>query len=79
MVIEITMPMLGHFMEEGTIVSWKKKTGEHIEKGEIIFEVETDKVTMGVESLVSGVITKILVEEGAKIPVGTPLAIVENL
>lgn len=78
MVSEITMPMLGHLMEEGTVVSWKKKVGDRIERGEIILEVEMDKATVEVESFVSGVLTKILVEEGIKVPVGTPLALVED-
>lgn len=79
MVSEITMPMLGHLMEEGTVVSWKKKIGDCIKKGEIILEVEMDKATLEVESFVSGVLIKILVDEGMKVPVGAPLALVEEL
>lgn len=61
---EIIMPKLGLTMEEGTLVRWHKREGETIEKGEILFEVETDKAVNEVEASVSGVLGKILIEEG---------------
>ena len=77
MATEFTMPKLGHLMEEGTVINWKKTVGESVEKGEIILEVEMDKATMEVESNLSGTLTKILVEEGQTAPVNAPLAMIE--
>ena len=77
MATEFTMPKLGHLMEEGTVINWKKTVGESVEKGEILLEVEMDKATMEVESNLSGLITKILVEEGQTVPVNAPLAMIE--
>lgn len=73
---EITMPKLSDTMEEGTLLKWFKKEGDYIRQGEALFEVETDKAVMEVESFVSGVISQILVQEGEKVPVGTPLALI---
>lgn len=73
---QFVMPILGADMTEGTLVEWHKKPGERIERGEIIAEVETDKATIEVESLYTGIIESILVKEGTKVPVGTPLAII---
>jgi pyruvate dehydrogenase E2 component (dihydrolipoamide acetyltransferase) len=74
---EFLMPVLGADMTEGTVVAWRKRAGERVERGEIIVEVETDKATVEVESFLSGTVEKVLVEEGGKVPVGTPLAIVK--
>jgi pyruvate dehydrogenase E2 component (dihydrolipoamide acetyltransferase) len=77
MATEFQMPMLGEVMEEGLIVTWHKKEGDSVERGEIIMEVETDKATMEVESTVSGVVKNILVAEGETVPVNTTLALIE--
>ena len=61
-------------MTEGIVVAWRKQPGERVERGEIIVEVETDKATVEVESFLAGVVERLLVEEGTKVPVGTPLA-----
>ena len=67
--IEVIMPKLGLTMEEGTIVRWLKAEGDEIEKGEILFEVQTDKVVMEVESPASGILGKILVGDDETVPV----------
>jgi pyruvate dehydrogenase E2 component (dihydrolipoamide acetyltransferase) len=72
----IHMPKLGFDMAEGTLIRWVKKEGEAVKKGEVLAEIETDKATVEVESLASGVVRKQLVEEGAVVPVNTPIAIV---
>ncbi len=72
----INMPKLGFDMAEGTLVRWMKKVGETINKGEVLAEIETDKATVEVESSASGVLRKLLVDEGAVVPVNTPIAIV---
>ena len=68
---EIVMPKLGETMEEGTITKWLVEEGQTIKKGDLIMEVETDKVTLEVESLVEGDLLKIVVEEGVAVPIGT--------
>jgi pyruvate dehydrogenase E2 component (dihydrolipoamide acetyltransferase) len=60
-------------MEAGTIVRWLKSEGDAVEKGEPLYELDTDKVTQEVEADVGGVLLKILVAEG-EVPVGTPVA-----
>jgi len=73
MAIELTMPKLGLTMDEGTINSWLKKEGDYIEAGKTLLTVETDKVTIDVESPVSGTLLKILVKEGETVPVSQPI------
>jgi pyruvate dehydrogenase E2 component (dihydrolipoamide acetyltransferase) len=63
-------------MAEGTLVRWIKKSGEAVQKGEVLAEIETDKATVEVESTASGVVRRLMVEEGAVVPVGRPIAIV---
>lgn len=72
---KLPMLALSPTMEEGTIISWKKKEGEKVEMGEVICEVETDKAAMEYESPASGVLLKILVPEGKTARVGEPIAI----
>ena len=76
MLQEIIMPKLGDTMEEGAILSWKISQGDQVKKGQIIFEVETDKATLEVESLVQGQVLRIDVQEGQNVPVGTVLGYV---
>lgn len=61
---EIIMPKLGLTMDEGTLVRWHKREGEALEKGEILFEVETDKAVNEVEASAPGILGKILIDEG---------------
>ena len=72
----ISMPKLGFDMAEGTLVRWLKKVGESISKGDVLAEIETDKATVEVESSASGVVRSLLVDEGAVVPVNSPIAIV---
>ena len=73
---EITMPKLSDTMTEGTLVRWCKKKGDKIEVGDILAEVETDKATMEMESFEEGTLADIFVEEGGKVIVGAPLAVI---
>jgi pyruvate dehydrogenase E2 component (dihydrolipoyllysine-residue acetyltransferase) len=77
-VTTIQMPQLGETIVEGTILKWLKQEGEQIERDEPLFEISTDKVDTEVPSPVAGTVTKILVEEGATVPVGTALAEVDG-
>jgi len=72
----IIMPKLGLTMEKGTVINWYKQEGDSVQKGEIIFEVETDKIVNSVESPASGTLLKILVEEGVEVDVLTVLAVI---
>lgn len=68
------MPSLGADMEAGTLVEWLKRPGDPVQRGDIVAVVETDKGAIEVEIFESGRIDELLVDEGAKVPVGTPLA-----
>jgi len=72
---EIKLPRLGQGMEAGTIVRWLKSEGEQVEKGEPLYELDTDKVTQEVEADASGVLLKIAVSEG-EVPVGRTIAVI---
>lgn len=73
---EFVMPTLGADMTAGTLLSWMKKPGDKVKRGEIIAEVDTDKGVIEVEVFTSGIIEKLLIEPGAEVPVGTVLAII---
>lgn len=64
-------------MEEGRIVTWFKKEGDTVERGEKLIDVETDKAIMEVESTATGVLKKIIVPEGATAAVNALLALIE--
>lgn len=70
----VKMPQLGESVTEGTIATWLKKPGDKINKYDPLCEVNTDKVNAEVPSEFVGTLTKILVEEGATVAVGTPIA-----
>ncbi|TGL37538.1 pyruvate dehydrogenase complex dihydrolipoamide acetyltransferase [Leptospira perdikensis] len=70
------MTQLSPTMEEGTIVKWLKKEGDSVSPGDIIAEVETDKAVMEMEAFETGVILKIIHNEGAKLKVGEALAVI---
>ena len=72
----ITMPKLGQMTEESTIVRWLKREGEPVGKGEILFEIETDKAVMEVESFFDGTLLKIVVPENQAVPVMSTVAFV---
>jgi pyruvate dehydrogenase E2 component (dihydrolipoamide acetyltransferase) len=68
------MPSLGSGMEAGTLVEWLKQPGDQVQRGDIIAVVETEKGAIEVEIFETGKLDRVLVAEGAKVPVGTPLA-----
>jgi pyruvate dehydrogenase E2 component (dihydrolipoamide acetyltransferase) len=72
---EVKLPRLGQGMEAGTITKWLKSEGDAVEKGEPLYELDTDKVTQGVEAEASGVLLKIAVREG-EVPVGQTIAVI---
>jgi len=72
----VSLPRLGQGMEAGTIVRWLKSEGDTVEKGEALYELDTDKVTQEVEADASGVLLKILAGEGEEIEVGKRIAVI---
>jgi pyruvate dehydrogenase E2 component (dihydrolipoamide acetyltransferase) len=73
---QVTLPRLGQGMESGTIVRWLKSEGDQVEKGEALYELDTEKVTQEVEADASGVLLKILAQEGEEIEVGKAIAVI---
>src|SRR5215469_15987949 len=71
----VVMPKLGDTMEEGKILSWLKKEGDPVKKGDALAEIETEKVNIEVESFSEGVLRKIIAPAGTTVPVGEPIAL----
>src|SRR2546430_17593755 len=67
---KVEMPKMGDTMEEGKILRWIKKEGDPVKKGEMLAEVETNKVNIEIDAFASGTLRKILVSEGNSAPIG---------
>jgi len=76
--IEFRMPSLGADMEAGTLVEWLVKPGETVRRGDIVAVVETQKGAIEIEIFDTGVVDRQLIEPGATVPVGTPLALIRS-
>ena len=74
----IQMPQLGETIVEGTILKWLKREGDAVVADEPLFEISTDKVDTEVPSPVAGTVTKLLVAEGATVPVGTAVMEIDD-
>ena len=70
----VVMPKPGNNVESCVLVSWKKRTGDQVEAGDTLCEIETDKAVMAVDSAFSGLMLELFFEEGAEIPVFTNIA-----
>jgi len=70
---DVNMPKLSDTMEEGTVVEWKKKSGETVKKGDVLAEVESDKATFDLEAEAEGVLS-IIVDQGVPAKIGAPIA-----
>jgi len=75
---EFLMPSLGADMSAGTLLTWLKQPGDAVKRGDIVAVVHTDKADVEVEVFTSGVIERMLIEPGAEVPVGTPLAVIRE-
>src|SRR6185436_4411915 len=73
-VIDIAMPRLSDSMEEATILTWLKRPGDAVARGEPLVEVETDKATMVYESETAGVLEEIVVDDGSTADLGAVIA-----
>ncbi|MEC4679891.1 MAG: dihydrolipoamide acetyltransferase family protein [Nitrospirota bacterium] len=78
MATDIVMPQLGESTAEGTVLKWLIPTGEHVEKDQVLLEVETDKVALEIPAPASGELLEILVQEGETVEVGTVIARLGN-
>ena len=74
MITEVTMPSMGADMTEGTIVKWLKAEGDAVARGDKLAEIETDKTVVEMEAYANGLLRRIVVAEGGKVPVGDLIA-----
>ncbi|MDP2653858.1 MAG: lipoyl domain-containing protein [Candidatus Omnitrophota bacterium] len=73
---EVLLPELGEGIEKATVACWHVKPGDEVRADDDIVELVTDKATFNVPAGASGIVEKILVEEGADAPIGSPLALI---
>src|SRR5208282_2519196 len=75
---DFLMPSLGADMDAGTVLQWLVKPGDAVKRGDIVAVIDTEKTTIEVEIFQTGIIQKIVVPEGEKVPVGTLLAVLST-
>ena len=78
MATDVSLPKWGLTMEDGTVVAWYVDEGDHVVEGEMIAEVETEKVENELEAPCAGVVARILVDEDETVDVGTVLAVIAD-
>jgi len=78
MITKVLMPKLSEAMETGKVIKWLKKEGDAIKGGDVIAEIETDKANVEIEAFGSGVLRKIVVGEGAQVPVGEMIGVIAD-
>ena len=78
MATKVNLPKWGMGLEEGTVARWLKSEGDKVEKGEPIVEIETAKATQEITAPVSGVLVRILLQEGETGPVNSEIATIEE-
>jgi pyruvate dehydrogenase E2 component (dihydrolipoamide acetyltransferase) len=76
--MDVIMPQLGETVTEGVVTRWYKKIGDAVKADEMLFDVETDKVSTEIPAPASGVVAEILVQEGATAKVGSRLAVIRE-
>ena len=72
------MPKMGESITEGTVITWHKQVGDHVELDETLLEIGTDKVDTEVPAVAAGIVAEILAEEGDVVPVGTVIAVIKT-
>ncbi len=75
---EFVMPKLGADMTEGKLVAWRKQPGDKVKRGDVVAEVDTEKGVIDVEIFIEGILKKWLIQPGETVPVGAPLAVVQD-
>ena len=73
---DVIMPALGMAQDSGVIVAWHKAAGDAVAKGDVLFEVETDKATMEVEAQADGFLNGVRAQAGEEVPVGNVIAVI---
>jgi 2-oxoglutarate dehydrogenase complex dihydrolipoamide succinyltransferase (E2) component len=76
MSVPVIIPQIGQSIAEATIVKWFKKPGEHVQKGETLVEIGTDKINTEIPAPESGIVEKLLIPEGETVPINTQIAII---
>jgi pyruvate/2-oxoglutarate dehydrogenase complex dihydrolipoamide acyltransferase (E2) component len=72
------MPALGYDMDTGRIAQWLKQAGESVQRGDVIAEIETDKTTIEMEAMATGVLVEILHPAGDEVGVGSVIAYLDD-
>src|SRR5580704_18811333 len=78
MSIEVTMPQMGESVVEGTVTKWLVSEGDRVQEDQPLCEISTDKVDTEIPSPGAGVIAKLIAGEGETLPIGAPLALIEE-
>jgi 2-oxoglutarate dehydrogenase complex dihydrolipoamide succinyltransferase (E2) component len=78
MIVKVIVPQIGQSIAEATIVKWFKQTGDSVEQGEILVEIGTDKINTEIPAPESGVLERLLVQEGETVPVQTEIALIQT-
>jgi pyruvate/2-oxoglutarate dehydrogenase complex dihydrolipoamide acyltransferase (E2) component len=78
MTVKVIVPQIGQSIAEATIVKWFKQPGDAVEKGEILVEIGTDKINTEIPAPESGVIERLLAQEGEIVPVQTEIALIQT-
>ncbi len=76
MASRVVMPKLTDTMEEGVVLAWKKHEGDQVQAGEVLAEIETDKAVMDLEAFASGILRKILAQDGETVKSGTLIGVI---
>ena len=76
--MDVIMPQLGETVAEGVVTRWYKKVGDAVKADDVLFDVETDKVSTEIPAQANGVIAEILVQEGVTAKVGEKLAVIDE-
>src|SRR5690242_2678261 len=76
--MDVIMPQLGETVAEGVVTRWYKKVGDAVKADELLFDVETDKVSTEIPAQANGVVAEILVQEGVTAKVGAKLAVIRE-
>src|ERR1035437_9899924 len=77
-IIEIKVPQLSESVTEATLLTWHKKAGEAVSEGENLIDIETDKVVLELPAIKSGVLSKIIKQDGAKVVAGEVIAMLDT-
>ncbi len=76
--VDVLMPRLSDTMTEGVVGQWLKDEGDIVQRGDVLAEIETDKATMELQAYDSGVLTRIIVPSGSTVPIGQPIAVIDE-